>query len=375
MSRSTIPPRIQAAIWARAAGRCQYPGCNQQLVGDLVAGREDGTFGFIAHIVADVPGGPRGHPVESPRLAKSLDNLMLLCATHHKLVDVLDVDAHPVEVLRGMKSAHESRVELLTDIDRDRATHVLRFGADIARHQALVSTQEIFDALRPDHHPASRTTLDLEIIGCPFPEEDPAYWALQQRNLQQKFGDIVRGRIERQEIRHVSVFALAPQPLLIELGRQLGDILPAAVRQRHREPATWAWQPDQPGVAFQVLEPDAGAEGPVALKLGISATVTDDRLHGALGAQGAIWSLTAEGPHNDILRRPQDQAEFRRLLRGLFDRIKARHGAGVEIQVFPALPASLAVELGRVWMPKADPPMRVWDQRPGAGFVPTLTIA
>ena len=36
-------------------------------------------------------------------------------------------------------------------------------------------------------------------------------------------------RVERQEIRHLSVFALAPQPLLIELGRLLCDIVPAAV--------------------------------------------------------------------------------------------------------------------------------------------------
>ncbi|WP_246783610.1 hypothetical protein [Bradyrhizobium sp. CCBAU 21365] len=56
MSKSSIPQKVQSALWARAAGRCQYRGCNTDLVGDLVAGRQDGIFGFIAHIVADVEG-------------------------------------------------------------------------------------------------------------------------------------------------------------------------------------------------------------------------------------------------------------------------------------------------------------------------------
>lgn len=375
MSKTTIPTRIQAALWGRAAGRCQYPGCNASLIGDLIAGREDGTFGFIAHIVADTPGGPRGDLVDSPRLAKSLDNLMLLCAEHHKIIDVVAVADHPIDRLREMKRDHEAQTELLTATQPDRASHVLRFGADIGRHQALVSTQDLFDAMRPHRHPAQRATLDLEVVGCPYQDHEPEYWVLQQQNLQRKFADLVRGRIERLEIRHLSVFALAPQPLLIELGRQLGDILPAAIMQRHREPATWAWQPDQPDVTYKLAEPNAAATDSIALKLAVSATVTDDRIEAALGGPAAIWSLMAKDPHNDILRRPEDQAEFRRLMRGLFDRIKARHGQDAEINLFTALPASLAVEVGRVWMPKADLPLRVWNQHAGIGFHFALRIA
>ena len=41
------------------------------------------------------------------------------------------------------------------------------------------------------------------------------------------------------EIEHLSVFALGPIPLLVELGSLLGDITPADVYQLHREPAGW----------------------------------------------------------------------------------------------------------------------------------------
>ena len=113
----------------------------------------------------------------------------------------------------------------------------------------------------------------------------------------------------------------------------------------------------------------------VALKLALSATVTDDRICTVLGNDVAIWSLTAESPHNDIMRRPEDLVEFKRHLRRLFDRIKAVHGEGAVINVFPALPNSASVEVGRVRMPKADLPLHIYDQNWSVGgFIPTLKI-
>jgi hypothetical protein len=159
-----------------------------------------------------------------------------------------------------------------------------------------------------------------------------------------------------------------------QLGRLLCDIVPATVHQRHREPASWRWASDGPPIAIRTTEPDEKLSGAVALKLGFSATVTDSRLQAVLGADAAIWSLCADQPHNDILRRADDQTAFRRELRRLYDRIKARHGEGALLHVFPALPASLAVEVGRAWMPKSDLPLRLYDNNRSHGFIPTFDI-
>ena len=374
VSKSSIPQKVQSALWARAAGRCQYRGCNTDLVGDLIAGRQDGIFGFIAHIVADVEGGPRGDSLRSPRLARSLENLMLMCARHHKLIDLDAVADHPESVLLTMKAEHEARIAVVAGIDEDRASHVIRFGASICDNEALVSTQAIFSAMPPERHPASGQTLDLEMVGCALRDDEFAYWTVQRENLRRQFEAKVRGRVERQEIRHLSVFALAPQPLLIERGRLLCDIVPATVHQRHREPASWRWASDGPPIKFRITEPDGGLSGPAALKLGVSATVTDTRLQAVLGADTAIWSLCADQPHNDILRQAFDQATFRQELRRLYDRIKAHHGEGTLLHVFPALPASLAVEVGRVWMPKSDLPLRLYDNNRSHGFVRTFDV-
>ena len=376
MAKTNIPEKVQVALWAKSGGRCAYRGCNCNLIGDLIAGRQDGKFGFIAHIVADSPAGPRGDPILSPKLAKDLDNLMLLCATHHKGVDVDYLADHPREVLQEMKAEHEDRIAMVTGISEEHASHVIRFAADIGTRDALVSTHSIFMAMPPDRHPAEARTIDIELIGCDYADHETDYWRVQQDNLRRLFARKVKERIEQKEIRQLSVFALAPQPLLMELGRLLGDIVPVTVHQRYREPGTWRWQPDQPAIMFRTEEYDGPPCSTVALKLALSATVHDERIRSVLGENIPIWSLTADNPHNDIMRRPEDLTEFKRHLRRLLDRIKATHGEDTVINVFPALPNSAAVEVGRVLMPKADLPLKIYDQnRSVGGFIPTLTIS
>lgn len=375
MAKTQIPNKVQIALWSKSAGRCEYRGCNEDLIGDLVAGREDGKFGFIAHIVADSASGPRGDKVRSPLLAKDLGNLMLLCAKHHKAVDVDYLADHPEDVLLEMKAEHEDRIAIVTGMTPDRAAHVLRFAADIGQRDALVSTRSIFMAMPPDRHPAEGRTIDIELTGSDYADHEASYWTVQQDNLRRVFARKVKERIEQKEIKQLSVFALAPQPLLIELGHLLGDIVPVSVHQRYREPATWRWQAEQPTITYHVREYAGPSDVAVALKLALSATITDDRIKAVLGDDAAIWSLTAENPHNDIMRRPEDLVEFKRHLRQLFDRIKAVHGERATINVFPAVPNSAAVEVGRVLMPKADLPLKIYDQnRSVGGFIPTLTI-
>ncbi|WP_230771546.1 SAVED domain-containing protein [Sphingomonas sp. Leaf4] len=375
MAKTKPPQKIAAALWALAGGRCEYRGCNENLVGDLISGKRDALFGYIAHIVGDSEDGPRGDKVLSPKLAKELSNLMLLCGRHHKLIDVDDEEGHPVKLLHAMKDAHETRIATNTGISEEYASHVLRFGASIGNHEALVSTQAIFAAMPPDRHPATSQTIDLEMLNQAMKDDELEFWELQRKNLDRLFADRIGGRIERQEIRHLSVFALAPQPLLIELGRLLNEIVPITVHNRHREPtATWNWQRDRPVLDFLVSRPEADATGRIALKIAVSATVNDDRITRVLGDDAAIWTITIAKPGNDVVRQPEDLSAFRTTLREVYNEIKAQHGEGQVIHLFPVMPASLAVETGRIWMPKADLEMLIYDQNREKGFVPTLSI-
>ena len=368
-------PRTRAILWAKAAGRCQYQGCNRSLIGDLISGAEDKNFGFVAHVVAEAAGGPRGDPDRSALLADDVNNLMLLCSTHHKLIDVDDVEGHPESRLLKMKTTHERRIEIATGIDEDRASHILRYAAHIGSHESPVSYEQVSVAMLPEWYPADgRRMIDIEMGGYAYRDHEPEYWEFQRENLNRQFALKVRDRVESREIRHLSVFALAPQPLLMELGRLLCDIAPAEVHQLQREPKGWRWPSTGPDIRFRMREPVRN-DGPVALVLALSATVADERIMDVLGSDSAIWAIEAEHPHNDIMKRPADLAEFRRLVRSMFNTIKAKHGEQAVINVFPAVPVSAAVEVGRVWMPKADLPLAVYDQnRTAGGFIRTLEI-
>lgn len=373
LERATImtSPKTSAVIWARAAGHCEYAGCNSSLIGDLISGNEHGKFGFIAHIVAEQQGGPRGDPIRSPLLADDPANLMLLCHKHHKLIDVDDVDGHPEEYLLGMKAAHERRIEIVTDIHENRASHVLRYAAKIGSNESLVSFERARLAMLPERYPADGRSIGIEIKGSVVQDGEDRFWQHEPDNLRQQFETQVKPRIAEREIRHLSVFALAPIPLLVELGRLLCDIVPVDVYQLHREPPGWRWAGAGDRVQLAIDCPQRPGRI-AALKLGLSATITDERITSVLSDDVSIWSVTAKDAHNDMMRYSEDLQEFRRLMRRLYNEIKA---SGAEmIHVFPAIPVSPAVELGRVWMPKADLPLLVYDEARGQGFVPRLRL-
>jgi hypothetical protein len=352
-------------IWARGAGRCYL--CNADLIGDLATGAVDANVGFIAHIVADSPTGPRGDPARSHTLADDASNLMLLCHPHHKAVDVDQVDDFPEERLLEIKRLHEARVAVQTAIRLERSTSVLRYAANVGQHRVLMPYQDVAAALLPERYPAERAAIDLAMRGSALEDGERAFWEAEAVNLRRLFGTRVRERIDVGEVHHLSVFALAPQPLLVLLGTLIGDITPAEVFQRHREPPGWAWPTEGPVMDLTVTAPSTAGRNAIALKVALSATVDDSRIRAVLGEDATIWSLTTPEPHNDLLKRRTDLGQFRVVMRGLLDCIKAEHGADRPLHVFPAMPVATAVELGRVWMPKADVALNIWDERRALG--------
>lgn len=374
MSVSNVPEPIRLCLWGRTAGRCQYDGCNRELFRDQ-ATKAEFNQAYIAHIIADKPRGPRGDPVLSEKLKADLSNLMLLCDAHHRLIDKVDVAGHPVARLQKMKQAHESRIELVTAIDQDRRTHVLMYGAKIGEHGTPLTIQNAKAALLPERYPASHEPISLSLGNVSIGDDEQLYWTMEIEHLRRQFAERVKPRLTADAV-HLSVFALAPIPLLVELGRLLSDIPMADVFQLHREPSTWSWLEHNEPFEFKVLQDGDESETAVAINLALSANVTNDRVRSVLGNNCCIYTVTPPEPGNDLLKTRAQLQQFREIMRTLFDQIKLRHGESCELSVFPAIPVAAAVELGRIWMPKADLPFHVYDQnRKSGGFIPTITIS
>jgi len=374
MSVSHIPEKIKVRLWGKAAGRCQYDGCNKLLWLDSLTKVEFNTS-YIAHIVADRPDGPRGDQVLSEQLKADIDNLMLMCDEHHRLIDREDIDGHPVDRLQEMKRRHEERIEILTSISTNRQSHILLYGANTGQHHVPISWKKAAYAMYPEKYPAEKTAIELGIQNSAFYDSEEVYWQMEPENLRRQFSSKIKPRLTSGEIEHMSVFALAPQPLLIELGRLLSDIPTADIFQLHREPTDWRWQDHTDGFEYIVEEPEV-IHQKVALNLSFSGTIDHSRITSVLGNDTSIWKMTIEEPYNDFLKSKYQLIVFRETFRKLMDKIKRTHGHGNSLHLFPAVPVSIAVEIGRVWMPKADLPLVIYDEnRSRGGFIKAIEIS
>lgn len=98
-------------LWSNAAGICSFRGCNEKLSVEEAAEVTPYTIGEMAHIKGNRPGSNR-YDIEQPAIERdSYENLILLCPTHHTLIDkVENVDIFNVEILHEMKREHESSI-------------------------------------------------------------------------------------------------------------------------------------------------------------------------------------------------------------------------------------------------------------------------
>jgi hypothetical protein len=359
-------------LWGRAAGRCEISGCNEP-VSFHSKTKETANLAEAAHIIGFSTDGPRGEEDLSEELARDISNLMLLCKECHKTVDTNKAN-YPVELLSKMKMVHERRVEIVTGIADNKQSYMLLYGANVGDHSFPLSYQKAACAMLPDYYPADTTPIALGMVNSSFRDRDGDFWRIESTQLRSMVAQHVRPRLANGTIEHLSVFAFAPQPLAILLGFLLSDIPTAEVYQLHREPPDWKWQDHPAGFDYVVDEPQV-MSGPPALVLALSATITDDRVISVVKDGATIWRVTIPDPHNDFLKSRQQLRQFRERMRLLMDQIKARHGQDAVLHVFPAVPVAIAVEMGRIIMPKADLPLRLYDEnRRMGGFVHALDL-
>lgn len=371
-----IPPAIERELWARAAGRCQFNGCNKIIYKSSVT-QERVNLAEKAHIYSFSPKGPRGMcPYKSNRKElNSISNLLLVCHGCHETIDQDKAGLrYSAELLMGWKSEHEKRVKIVTGIAPDKKSHVVLYGAKIGDEKSPLRYSETAVAMFPNRYPADENPIHLS-MDCEHEDRRPDYWKIESKNLRTKFDKNIVPRIEENNPAHFSLFALAPQPLLIYLGALFTDKRFVDVYQLHREPKTWEWQPRPTGLKYIVKRP-VDFKRPPVLMISLSDRISKDRIRAVLGNKISVWELTINDPHNDFLKSKTQLSIFRETVRKLMVSIKEKHGHAKALSIFPAMPVSCAVELGRVRMPKAEMPWIIYDQNNKAGkFLKSLEIS
>ena len=340
--RPTILIGVQRELWARSAGRCEFRGCNKLLFRDNLT-KKRSNLGRISHIIAFSPNGPRGHAVLSERLEKDIFNLMLTCGDHAKIIDDKDkVADYAVDLLQSFKREHESRVRALTGVQEEAKASVLIVKGAVNTRLPAITEADAFSAMLP-LYPAEEnaTVIDLGTVRGRLTTDDITHLARELAD------DFQRKRVG--ELPVLAVFAIAPVPILVELGCLLGDLTRVHLFQRHRAPdETWTWPKSEAadGDFYDVILPNEVGEEPIALVLSISEAVAAEFVQTAVPG-ATSYEIRAQSPGRDFLRSSARLAAFGQQLRTVLAEIRVRRPELDHIHLFAAVPAPAAVEFGR----------------------------
>lgn len=155
----TISAQTRKVLWGRAHNMCSFATCWQALTADEVDARTGEGFAVVvgeeAHIRSGSPGGPRHDPDYPLADIDKYENLMLLCPTHHALIDAHNGDAYDVETLVKMKRRHEEQQGR-----KDRITQTIRLYVG---NQYEIDDRVLFEQV--DLHGPS---VDAMFVDVPF---------------------------------------------------------------------------------------------------------------------------------------------------------------------------------------------------------------
>jgi hypothetical protein len=368
-----IKDTTRLILYVRAGGRCEFDGCNEYLLRHPLT-QDEGNFGQMAHIVAFKPEGPRGKSGLRPDYINDADNLMLLCSQCHKLIDERPQE-YTRETLEKYKRDHEQRIFTLTATKADRKTTIVQLKSRVAGQTVAIPAADVRQAVSP-RYPDDPRGFIIDLTSMRI--EDTGFLQAAASTIKTEVQRLYAPGMDVESTRHISLFALAPIPLLIYLGSQLSNKVPVDPYQRHRDTEDWAWKQDGDPVGYTFRQIRKGTDrSRVALIVSLSGPVAIDEMPKHIDAGFSVYEITlANGtPNPTYLRLREDVTEFRRVYQGALRTIAGNHRGLREIHFFPAVPAPIAVLCGRELLPKVDSALLIYDndKRQG-GFQPTLRI-
>lgn len=129
-------------LWGRSGNKCAI--CKHDLVVDATARDDESVVADECHIISSQPTGPRHDSSYPTDKLDAYENLVLLCRTHHKMVDD-QTATFTTDILRQMKNNHEVWVaERLAEGKRAVPVRLRRVKQNIPSHLSRLTTgQEV----------------------------------------------------------------------------------------------------------------------------------------------------------------------------------------------------------------------------------------
>lgn len=338
--------------------------------------------GQMAHNVgaSDAPGSPRGDSPLTKQERSSAANLLLLCPECHRTIDASDLrDLYTEEFLRKVKADHEERVAKATNFEVMRRTLVISTRAQVRGSGVHPTPREIAESMVSSNLQAHvRDGEVVQVVLDIQDGEDEAWvWERARARIDSALERLARAA-DNGSVDHVSVFAIAPIPILAYLGSRLDDKLTVEVFERRRATTTqvWCWDDTAPEVKFEFTAsaPDRLATD-VLLVASVSGTIDHARIPTGL-ADSARVDLRPIGvtPQLGLVdsRRTRDALQAAWL--SVLGVMEANWPRAQRVHILGAVPASLAVFIGQSRIRQVHPAFIVYQRDSAGAYVPTPAI-
>ena len=353
-SSREIKPTTERMLWGVSAGICEFNGCINKLYSHHVT-KEKVNLAEKAHIYAFSAGGKRPSLLRFSPKINDIDNLMLVCERCHKLMDSEET-GYTAEQLLAMKKEHEQRIANVATIKPDLQSEIVIFNANIANRSIKISDYAAKSAIIPEYYPAREAPFNLSPDLSLYDNED-SYWSTMETHLERQWGQY------EQTIRskHISLFAIAPQPLLFKLGTLINRNYNVDVRQSQGSVDNWKWLCDKQTakIETQIVDAKDTAADPI-ITFELTANLSIDELREEFG-EGIIYRITAETCSSEIIKSRRDLRAVINEYRNALGSIRETFGKNVKIKIVPIAPVSVLTEAGRQTM-KGDPQMTIYDR-------------
>lgn len=240
-----ISPRTAQKVWTDAAGRCMFQGCSKDL-SEIPLWTKAARVGYLAHIVASDPEGPRGNQEDSHRLANNAENIMLMCDEHHRLIDSFAPEQFTSEILDEMRKSHRDMVRNYLDSLAFPPTRAVTLHANLGGVPTYFHDSELIDAILA----MRRAMLPgvIHYVRRKSQRDDrhlPGFWHQYLREHEHQIRQLVSGfdASSGSVTESLSIFPLHHIPTLVLAGRIMGEAQAIQIFQYDRHRKTWAWNP------------------------------------------------------------------------------------------------------------------------------------
>lgn len=316
-----------------------------------------GNFAQIAHDLPVSDKGPRSqyktkYKYINPELdINDIKNTLLLCYDCHKGIDEIRPEDFPLEKLYNMKFDFEEFIVKATNVERIQPTIVIKYTANL--HGKHIYITGIHKALFPEK--VIEREIDLGLKNSNFHVEDIEFWNFEASNLVRTYNLLVLPAIENfmeHGRANISVFAIAPIPLLVKLGELLSNKQDIDIYQLKKAPTlTWEWEITEYETEYVVnyIQKNKNPDK-IILILSLSGKIRYEETQEALTWREnttVIEMSTKQNPFDDYLRNKRQLEKFVVCYQRLKEEMRGTSQKNTMVHLVGAVPVSIAVEIGR----------------------------